>query len=45
LKQKGDVKGASKGSAPVHEEVLPLLESGGKLEVFLNTILMINILL
>ncbi|KAK3147206.1 hypothetical protein QOZ80_3BG0279450 [Eleusine coracana subsp. coracana] len=34
LKQKGDVKGASKSSAPVHEDVPPLLESAGKLEVW-----------
>ncbi|GJN31511.1 hypothetical protein PR202_gb19920 [Eleusine coracana subsp. coracana] len=40
LKQKGDVKGASKSSAPVHEDVPPLLESAGKLEVLLNTIMM-----
>jgi hypothetical protein len=44
LKKKGDVKGAPKSSAPV-QDVPPLLESGGKLEVFLNTILMINIFL
>ncbi|GJN07840.1 hypothetical protein PR202_ga25706 [Eleusine coracana subsp. coracana] len=43
LKQKGDVKGASKSSAPVHEDVPPLLESAGKLEVLLNTIMMFSI--
>jgi hypothetical protein len=35
LKKKGDVKGASKNSTPVNEEVPPLLEGGGKLEVLL----------
>lgn len=35
LKKKGDVKGASKTSATVNEEVPPLLEGGGKLEVLL----------
>ncbi|KAL5197247.1 hypothetical protein ABZP36_000759, partial [Zizania latifolia] len=35
LKQQGvDVKGASKSSAPVEEEVPPLLEGDGKLEVW-----------
>ncbi|KAK8445877.1 hypothetical protein SEVIR_9G402100v4 [Setaria viridis] len=35
LKQKGvDVKGISKSSAPVNDEVPPLLEGGGKLEVW-----------
>ncbi|PUZ52977.1 hypothetical protein GQ55_5G017000 [Panicum hallii var. hallii] len=35
LKQKGvDVKGAAKNTAPVNEEVPPLLEGGGKLEVW-----------
>ncbi|CAL4914462.1 unnamed protein product [Urochloa decumbens] len=35
LKQKGvDVKGISKSSAPVNDEVPPLLEAGGKLEVW-----------
>ncbi|KAK1649941.1 hypothetical protein QYE76_067746 [Lolium multiflorum] len=34
LKKKGDVKGASKNSTPVNEEVPPLLEGGGKLEVW-----------
>jgi hypothetical protein len=34
LKKKGDVKGASKNSAPLNEEVPPLLEGGGKLEVW-----------
>ncbi|GJN16727.1 hypothetical protein PR202_gb03747 [Eleusine coracana subsp. coracana] len=35
LKQQGvDVKGAAKSSTPVNEEVPPLLESGGKLEVW-----------
>uniref|UniRef100_A0A0A9CHT3 HP domain-containing protein n=1 Tax=Arundo donax TaxID=35708 RepID=A0A0A9CHT3_ARUDO len=34
LKKKGDVKGASKSGAPVNDEVPPLLESGGKLEVW-----------
>ncbi|KAL6649954.1 hypothetical protein ACP70R_014178 [Stipagrostis hirtigluma subsp. patula] len=34
LKQKGDVKGTSKGSTPVNDEVPPLLEGGGKLEVW-----------
>nr|CAB3495896.1 unnamed protein product [Digitaria exilis] len=35
LKQKGvDVKGISKSSAPVNEEVPPLLDGGGKLEVW-----------
>lgn len=37
LKQKGvDVKGISKSSAPVNDEVPPLLDGGGKLEVYLN---------
>lgn len=35
LKKKGDVKGASKNSPAVNEEILPLLEGGGKLEVLL----------
>jgi hypothetical protein len=36
LKQQGvDVKGAAKSSTPVNEEVPPLLEGGGKLEVLL----------
>ncbi|RLN40918.1 villin-3-like [Panicum miliaceum] len=35
LKQKGvDVKGISKSSAPVNDEVPPLLDGGGKLEVW-----------
>uniref|UniRef100_A0A0E0D0S5 HP domain-containing protein n=1 Tax=Oryza meridionalis TaxID=40149 RepID=A0A0E0D0S5_9ORYZ len=35
LKQQGvDIKGASKSSAPVDEEVPPLLEGDGKLEVY-----------
>ncbi|KAE8782114.1 villin-2-like [Hordeum vulgare] len=34
LKKKGDVKGASKNSPTVNEEVPPLLEVGGKLEVW-----------
>ncbi|KAM0930039.1 hypothetical protein ACQ4PT_001217 [Festuca glaucescens] len=35
LKQQGvDVKGAAKSSTPVNEEVPPLLEGGGKLEVW-----------
>uniref|UniRef100_A0ACD5WVP1 Uncharacterized protein n=1 Tax=Avena sativa TaxID=4498 RepID=A0ACD5WVP1_AVESA len=34
LKKKGDVKGGSKNSTPVNEEVPPLLEGGGKLEVW-----------
>ncbi|RLN23328.1 hypothetical protein C2845_PM07G34920 [Panicum miliaceum] len=35
LKQKGvDVKGAAKNTAPVNEEVPPLLEGSGKLEVW-----------
>ncbi|KAF7042881.1 hypothetical protein CFC21_052367 [Triticum aestivum] len=34
LKKKGDVKGASKNSPAVNEEILPLLEGGGKLEVW-----------
>jgi hypothetical protein len=39
LKQKGvDVKGAAKNTAPVNEEVPPLLEGGGKLEVALINI-------
>jgi hypothetical protein len=39
LKQKGvDVKGISKTSVPVNDEVPPLLDGGGKLEVLLNLI-------
>ena len=39
LKQKGvDVKGAAKNTAPVNEEVPPLLEGSGKLEVALINI-------
>jgi len=39
LKQQGvDVKGAAKNTAPVNEEVPPLLEGGGKLEVALINI-------
>jgi len=34
LKKKGDVKGGSKNSTTVNEEVPPLLEGGGKLEVW-----------
>ncbi|XP_048570738.1 villin-2-like [Triticum urartu] len=34
LKKKGDVKGASKNSPAVNEEIPPLLEGGGKLEVW-----------
>ncbi|KAL6902114.1 hypothetical protein ACP4OV_004990 [Aristida adscensionis] len=34
LKKKGDVKGSSKGSTPVNDDVPPLLETGGKLEVW-----------
>jgi len=37
LKQQG-VKGAAKNTAPVNEEVPPLLEGGGKLEVALINI-------
>ena len=36
LKQQGvDVKGTAKSSTPVNEEVPPLLEGGGKLEVLI----------
>jgi len=39
LKQKGvDVKGITKTSAPVNDEVPPLLDGGGKLEVSLNLV-------
>jgi hypothetical protein len=51
LKQQGvDVKGAAKSSTTVNEEVPPLLEGGGKLEVVLINVLLyefvlINVLL
>lgn len=39
LKQQGvDLKGAAKSTTPVNEEVPPLLEGGGKLEVALINI-------
>jgi hypothetical protein len=41
LKQQGvDAKGAAKSSTPVNEEVPPLLEGGGKLEVVLINVLL-----
>jgi hypothetical protein len=41
LKQKGvDVKAAAKSSTPVNEEVPPLVEGGGKLEVVLINVLL-----